>query len=457
MSKIFNVRLPNAAKDTYSQEQFDQLVRSLEQVIFQLNNTYTPVTSENSLGALSWFESRGESEVTSIFSSTSLDAFGRLRIGQPYTLFDSQNRYQKDPQFSESLTGSATATHVANESSVDLAVTTASGDKAIRQSFRVFPYQPGKSLMVLATFVMNTGKANLRQRVGYFNADNGVFFQANGTTKSFVLRTKTSGTASDARTVDQANWNGDKLDGSGPSGITLDIAKAQILYMDFEWLGVGSVRCGFVINGQFIVCHTFNNANDLDKVYMTTAILPIRYEIENTGTTASSSTMTQICSTVISEGGYDQKSALTWARMTAATTVGTAFEPLVSIQLKSTALGAVVIPSIFNALPTSSTSDYEVALIKNATLTGASFASLSTNVEFDTAATALTGGTIVQNTYIAGSNQGSGLGSGATDYNFDLQLGVSLAGVSDIYTLAARVLSGTNDIIGSLSYYDLTD
>lgn len=457
MSKINNVRLPNAAQNQYSKEQFDQLVRSLEQIIFQLNNTYTPVTSENSLGALSWFESRGESEVSSIFSSTSLDAFGRLRIGQPYTLFDSQNRYQKDPQFSESLSGSGTATYVANESSVDLAVTTASGDKAVRQSFRSFPYQPGKSLMVLATFVMNTGKANLRQRVGYFNTDNGVFFQANGTTKSFVLRTKTSGTASDARTVDQANWNGDKLDGSGPSGITLDISKAQILYMDFEWLGVGSVRCGFIINGQFIVCHTFNNANDIDKVYMTTAILPVRYEIENTGTTASASTMTQICSTVISEGGYDQKSALTWARMTNATTVSTSFEPLVSIQLKSTSPGAVVIPSVFNAIPIGSVLDYEIALIKNPTLTGSSFASLSTNVEFDTAATALTGGTIVQSTYVSGSNQGSGLGSGDIAYNFDLQLGVSLAGVSDVYTLAARTISGTDDVIGALSFYDLTD
>ena len=461
MSKILNVRLPNAAAQTYSREQFDQLVRSLEQVIFQLNNTYTPITSENTAAAMSWFESRGQTEgdtdMGTVLTPTSLDAFGRLRTGLPYTLFDSQNRYQKDPQFSESLTGSGTATHVANESSVDLAVTTASGDKVIRQSFRVFPYQPGKSLQVLATFVMNAGKTNLRQRVGYFNADNGVFFQFNGTTKSFVLRTKTSGTASDARTVDQADWNGDKLDGTGPSGITLDPAKAQILYMDFEWLGVGSVRCGFVINGTFIVCHTFNNANDLDKVYMTTAILPVRYEIENTGAAASSSTMTQICSTVISEGGYDQKSALNWSRMTSATAVSTSFEPLASIRLKSTALGAVVIPAVYNAMPIGSVLDYEIALIKNPTLTGASFTSLTTNVEEDLSATALTGGTVVQTTYVSGSNQGSGLASGEREYNFDLQLGVSVSGTSDVYTLAARTISGTDDIIGALSFYDLTD
>lgn len=392
------------------------------------------------------------------FSATSLDAFGRLRIAQPYTLFDSQNRYQKDPQFSEELVTSGTATYVANESSVDLAVTTASGSNAVRQSFRSFPYQPGKSLMVLATFVMNAGKDNLLQRVGYFNTSNGVFFQFNGTTKSFVLRTNTSGTPSDARTVNQADWNGDKLDGTGASGITLDPTKAQILYMDFEWLGVGSVRCGFVIDGTFYVCHTFNNANDLDKVYMTTAILPVRYEIGNTGVTDSASTLTQICSSVISEGGYDAKSSLLWARRTTVLTgVTTSFVPIVSIRLKSTSLGAIVIPSIFHAIPIGSTLDYELALIKNPTLTGASFVSNSTNVEIDVTATALTGGTIVDLNYTAGSNQGSGTATGDVEYNFDNQLGASISGTSDIFTLAARTISGTDDIIGSMSYYDLTD
>jgi hypothetical protein len=390
---------------------------------------------------------------------TNTDAFGRLRVSEPYTLFDSQNRYQKDPQFNETLTTGGTASFVANESSVDLAVTTSSGSKVVRQTYRVFPYQPGKGLLVLATFVMNEKKAELRQRVGYFNTDNGVFLQVENTGEpQFVLRTNTSGTPSDTRSVAQSSWNGDKLDGTGASGITLDLTKAQILWMDFEWLGVGSVRCGFIIDGQYIVCHTFNNANDIDKVYMTTAILPVRYEIENTGATASASTLTQICSSVISEGGYDQKAIPQWARRTTVlTNVTTTFVPIVSIQLKSTSLGAVVIPSVYHAIPINSTLDYEVVLIKNPTLTGASFTSNSTNVELDVTATALTGGTIVDLDYVSGSNQGSGVVSTGDSYNFDLQLGASLAGVSDIYTVAARTISGTDDIIGSMSYYDLTE
>lgn len=430
----------------YNQTQQTDLIRALRLYFNLLDDYLNQITNELN----------GYMEP---FSATSLDAFGRLRVANPYTLFDSQNRYQKDPQFSESLSGSATSTYVANESSVDLATTTASGDKAIRQTFRVFPYQPGKSLEVLATFVMNAAKTNLRQRVGYFNADNGVFFQVDGTTKSFVLRTNTSGTPSDVRTVNQADWNEDKLDGTGASGLTLDITKAQILYMDFEWLGVGSVRCGFVIDGTFIVCHTFNNANDIDKVYMTTAILPVRYEIENIGPTASASTLTQICSSVISEGGYDQKSTLSWARRSAVLTgVTTSFVPIVSIRLKSTRLGGIAIPSIFNAIPIGSTLDYEVAMIKNPTLTGTpSWSSVSESVEMDEAATGLTGGTVVNSTFVSGSNQGSGLASGDLEYNFALQLGSSLSGVSDIYTLAARTISGTDDIIGALSFYDLTD
>lgn len=391
-------------------------------------------------------------------TNTSFDAFGRLQVSEPYTLFDSQNRYQADPQFDTALTGSGSTTYLANESTVSLNVTNASGDAVVRQSYRVFPYQPGKGLQVLATFVMNAGRTNLIQRIGYFNTQNGVFFQQSGALLSFVLRSYISGTASDARTVNQADWNGDKLDGTGDSGLTLDVTKAQILWMDFEWLGVGSVRCGFVINGIFYVCHTFNNANDITSVYMTTAILPVRYEISNSGVTAGSSTLKQICSTVVSQGGYQQKAIPQWARRTTTLTgVSTTFVPIVSIRLKSTALEAVVVPSTYHAIPIGSVLDYEVVLIKNATLTGASWASNSTNVERDVTATAMTGGTIVDLDYVSGSNQGSGVVTTGESYNFDLQLGTSLTGTSDIYTLAARTISGTDDIIGAMSYYDLTD
>jgi hypothetical protein len=396
---------------------------------------------------------------------TNTDAFGRLRVSEPYTLFDSQNRYAADNQFDVSTTGTGTTTFLSNEAAVKMEVTGAGVGSVIRQSFRSFPYQPGKGLLVLATFVMDSSQSlNLTQRVGYYNDNNGVFFQRVDGTYSFVLRSSsipTPGTPSDARTVNQSSWNGDKLDGTGASGYTLDPSKAQILWMDFEWLGVGNVRCGFIINGEYIVCHTFENANDITSVYMTTAILPVRYEIK-TVTTAVAASMKAICCSVVSEGGFEQTSIDHVARRTTILgTIGTTFLPLVSIRLASGRTGAVVLPNRIQVLPTTS-QNYEVALIKNPTLTGATFAATvpsDSNVEFDVAATATTGGTIVQSDYLA-SNAAGGTGSTsfANAYNFDLQLGASIAGVSDIYTVAVRTVSGatTGDAVGSLSFYDLT-
>jgi hypothetical protein len=393
-----------------------------------------------------------------LLSKNNFDAFGRLRVSQPFTLFDSQNRYAADPSFDTSLTGSGTSTFLTNESAVSLAVTTASGDKVIRQTKRYFPYQPGKSLALLMTFVMAAGKANLRQRVGYFDPNNGLFLQRNGTELSFIIRTYTGGSADDTRKVVQSAWNGDPLDGSGASGITLDTTKAQILFADFEWLGVGSVRVGFVIDGQYITAHTFDNANEVTSVYMQTATLPLRIEIENTAATASSSSMKQICSTVISEGGYEQTSVERVARRsTTLTGIGTSFVPLVSIRLASDSLGAVILPKQVRVLPIAN-GDYEIALVRNATLTGASYDTTTfASVDFDVTATAMSGGDIVLNEYATATNQAAAQAQNDLLYNFDMQLGATIAGTSDVYTVAVRILSGTGSAIGSLAFYDLSE
>ena len=395
---------------------------------------------------------------------TNTDAFGRLRVSQPYTLFDSQQRYAADNQFDTSTVNGASTTFLTNESTVQMSVAATTNSEAVRQTFRSMSYQPGKGLLVLATFAMNTPTANIRQRVGYFNTQNGVFFEANGTTLSMVMRSDslpTPGTPSDIRSIPQSAWNGDKLDGTGASGYTLDPSKTQIFWCDFEWLGVGSVRTGFVINGQYIVCHTFNNANDIGSVYMTTAILPVRYEIKNLSN-ATTASMKHICSTVISEGGYEQYSPSHLARRTTKlATIGLTFKPVVSIRLASTALGAVVLPGRMQLLPITS-QNYEVGLFLNGTLTGASWSAVPSdaNVEMDTSATAITGGTLVQTDYVSSS------GSGGTQplvdpagYNWALQLGVSLAGASDVLTLAIRTVDSatpSGDCYGTIAFWDLT-
>lgn len=394
------------------------------------------------------------------FGGNQVDAFGRLRTSEPYTLFDSQSRYAADSAYSFSTASGGTTSFNTNKSSVNLNVTTASGSSAIGQTYRVFPYQPGKSMRVMQTFTMAPGQANLTQRIGLYSTNNGIYLQQAGTVLSFVIRTFTSGSVDNSRDVAQANWNVDKFDGTGPSGVVLDVTKTQIFWMDLEWLGVGNVRCGFVYNGIFYTAHIFQNANTQTAVYMQTAILPLRNEIFTTGATASAATFQQICATVQSEGGYEQISQQYVARPTTQVTVGTSFTPLVSMRLNSSYLGAVVIPASINFLPIGN-GQYEIALIKNATLTGATYASSVSEgqVDVDVAATALTTSStdqIVQNSYSTASNQSQTSVVTGTGYNWDLQLGVSLSNVSDTYTLAARTLSGTNACLGSISFWNLT-
>ena len=438
---------PNLAPQAYFPQYHNQLNNQLRLYLNTLaSNQREIVEFINSLTNLN------------LLSKNNFDAFGRLRVSQPFTLFDSQNRYAADPSFDTSLTGSGTSTFLTNESAVSLAVTTASGDKVVRQTKRCFPYQPGKSLSFLMTFVMAAAKTNLRQRVGYFDSNNGLFLQRSGTELSFIIRSYTGGSVDDTRKVVQSAWNGDPLDGSGASGITLDTTKAQILFADFEWLGVGSVRVGFVIDGQYITAHTFDNANEVTSVYMQTATLPLRIEIENTAATASSSSMKQICSTVISEGGYEQTSIERVARRsTTLTGIGTSFVPLVSIRLASDSLGAVILPKQVRVLPIAN-GEYEIALVRNATLTGASYDTTTfASVDLDVTATAMSGGDIVLNEYATATNQASAQAQNDLLYNFDMQLGATIAGTSDVYTVAVRVLSGTGSAIGSLAFYDLSE
>ena len=388
-----------------------------------------------------------------------VDAFGRLRVSNPLTIFDSKNIMSQNTLFNSTTANGGTVSYTANKSTVNLNVTEAASSKTVRQSNRVMSYQPGKSLLIFNTFVMNEPTTNLKQKVGLFDVNNGIFFTADGTTLKIVRRTFTSGAAVDTE-ISQSSWNGDKLDGTGASGFDLDPATSNILFIDIEWLGVGSVRVGFVINGQLITAHTFNNANSLTTVYMQTANLPIRYEIERAGTlTAGTYTLQQICSSCISEGGYAPKAVeqMIGTASLAGVDLATAgtFYNLATIRIKSSRPYAVIVPAGFIASGISN-SDYEVQLRLNATpSTAFSYSSYSDNVEYDlTGATTISGGTIVATSYIAGKS--SSIASVGDGFNFDYQLGQTIAGVSDTLTLCAKAAANNDDVLGTIKWYDLT-
>jgi hypothetical protein len=341
----------------------------------------------------------------SFANTPNIDAFGRLRVSEPFTLFDSSHRFADNGLWSTATATGGTTTFNSAQGLIDLAVTAASGSEVVRETTKVFSYQPGKSLLVLSTFVMSAAKTNLRQRVGYYGAQNGYYLELNGTTVSFVERSFVTGGVVNTP-VAQASWNVDKMDGSGPSGITLDLTKAQILFMDLEWLGVGTVRIGFVVNGNFYVCHKFHHANLIASTYITTASLPLRYEITNTGATSGASILKQICSTVLSEGGYELRGAqqaigtpITTPKTL--TTAGT-FYPIVSIRLKSTRLDGIAVATALSAIGNTA-ANFNWQVVSGGTTTGGTWVSAGTNscVEYNITGTSFsfTGARVIASGY----------------------------------------------------------
>lgn len=244
----------------------------------------------------------------------SIDAFSRQRVSDPETLFDSKQTLDNQPLIwgDQEVSGSGTSsTHSALTASTVLAVSASTAGTRIRQTFRRFNYQPAKSQLVFMTVTLGEtgGGAGIQRCSGLYDDNNGIFFRDNEGTVEAVVRSKATGSVVD-NAVAQSAWSEDTMDGSGdvnnPSGITFDGTKSQIIFFDFEWLGVGSVRMGFVVDGALHIVHKFHHANKAAGVYLSSPCLPLRYEIINDGTGAASD-LECICASVISEGGHNPK------------------------------------------------------------------------------------------------------------------------------------------------------
>lgn len=270
-----------------------------------------------------------------------LDAFNRLRVSQGFTLADYKATYSASTEMLTKKSGSGTVAHQANLAAVRITNSTGATDYIYRQSRMYHTYQPGKSQLILFSFNMYGPQANAKKRIGYYDDRNGVFFQLAGDgTLSFVQRSYVTGSTVDSPIVPQSQWSVDKCDGTGPSGFDLNITKTQLLFIDFQWLGVGRIRIGFVHNGEFIVAHEFYHSNILATPYWNQPSLPIRYEITNSGVLAQTTYMDAICATVIAEGGYAE-TGYDYAASSGIRAVGSVPStlPLIAIRLKDSLSG----------------------------------------------------------------------------------------------------------------------
>jgi hypothetical protein len=395
-------------------------------------------------------------------TGVAVDAFGRARMSTPLTLFDSSHRYKDNGLWATANTANTSVAFSANEGLINLTLSNGTANSEIvRETTKVMSYQPGKSLLSMNTFVMSPAKTNLRQRVGYFGANNGIFLEKSGSTVSFVERSSVSGSVVDTPAA-QETWNYDRLDGTGPSKLTLNLNQAQIFWTDVEWLGVGSVRCGFVINGQMIHCHSFHHANILSSTYITTASLPLRYEIKNTGTVSGGSTMKQICSTAISEGGYelrgDQKAVGTPVQTPKNLATAGTYYPVVSLQLKSANLDAIAILTAISVLGINSNPcSVGWQIIRGGTLTSPSWTPSEGSVEYDMSATGISGGQVMAQGYVGITNQSSQTIDILKEALFKFQLQRNgLTGTPEPLTIALSASVNTVDCLASVDWEEIS-
>jgi len=390
----------------------------------------------------------------------SIDAFDRLRVSEPFTIFDSKQLHDKQPLFwDESIGGSATSVHSSADANVVMTVTASASDYVIRQTKQRFNYQPGKGQLILLTFLAIT-QTGVRKRIGLFDGtgvnyltpNNGIFFENDEGTLSFNIAKNGSVT----ETVTQANWNYDKLDGTGFSGETLDISATQICIIDYEWLGVGRVRVGFVINGIIRYCHYFNHANDntFTSVYMSTPNLTLRYSIESDGTGAGS--MTHICSTVMSEGGIEKTGVLRSTESATAfvTGYGANKYALLGIRLKTAYKDISVIPeSVQLIIGTNDAFKWELHL--NPVVAGTFTYNDKTNSAIQEAQGVLAN-TITTDGIILTAGGGAQTSRGAeASLETALRIGTSIAGVQDTLVLVFRPFTTNVSVWATMNYREL--
>ena len=404
----------------------------------------------------------------------SLDMFGRQRTSNPFSLNVGKQAFDSGPLvFDTAATGSGVVTYVQNEASTRLTVGAAVGT-AIRQTHLYQNYQPGKSQLAYITFHVDAAvhdTPGYRFRVGYFDAGNGFFLELIGggpPTVNFVLRTNATGGVT--QTIPQTAWNFDRLDGTSsamnPSGKLLNLAdRSQVLVIAFEALFTGTGVMGFFIDGRIVPCHFFDFANENPNgvVYMQTANLPVRWELEATAPTGGTGTVNAICCSVISEGGEEQIGNFRSANRGASEkTINTGIlEQVIAIRL-GTAAGItgrepVVLTSLSAMIDSAGRFCWEIR--RNPAVTGAAVwqSIVSSPVEFDIAETAAGTRVVSVGQIIASGYAGGAAGANITQSGLQsilTRLGSDIAGVRDTLVLAVRSIDSNEQYVGGLNWFE---
>ena len=293
--------------------------------------------------------------------------------------FATYNNSKDTDIWDELLTGTSSSTLDTYLGMVKLEVGPNVGDEVIRQTKRVQGYIPGRQGEVSMTLLLGTPDPGIRRRFGMFTELNGFFFEDSGDgTYRCVLRRDTSGgVLVESYTRDE--WNVDKLDGTGPSGIVANPENIQHMSIEYEWYGAGMIEWNFVIDNNKFPIHRILHANRQSHTWAAKASLPIRIELTNVTGAAGIHTFYQGAHSLSVEGTANilgrQKSISTPVTGKTLTTANT-FYPIVAVRLKATALDSVIVPDEFTGATLDNTSIF-IRTMLNANVVGGTWVSYS--------------------------------------------------------------------------------
>jgi hypothetical protein len=424
-------------------------------------DNYVLISDSTSSTGLKWVK------LTDILAGMgTIDTFGRLRISENRTLFTSQYTQNKSPEkYNEIISNaSGSASSVFNSTTASVSMNVGKNDFIIRKTRRNMVYYPGKSQQILVSGIMSI-QTNVTKRMGYYSSNftspyaprNGLYFETSGGNIFACIVNNGSITA-----IQQSNWNNDKLDGTGTSGIVLDPTKTQSFYIAFSWIS-GQVDFGFYFGNQLIIAHSYVHTNAATFNFMATPNLPITTEIRGANINGTSGSLVHICSSVSTEGGDDSLlDPFSSGRFINNNADGELNNPstsrinaLISIKIKNNVEGAVAFIKSFSSVVDG---DHEIGIfvyLNPVFNNPISFTSTDTNsiVEFNNSTQnntwIVSAERILYRTYSGRSNQ---ISSNLLDTPLPLTMGIN--GVGDVISIGVTT-ENTSDVYGSFNWVEV--
>ena len=398
---------------------------------------------------------------------TVTDMTNRIRVAIANQILETTWQYDLLPRiYSTSVTGAGTVTAPAqtDPAYAKIATTTASGDLAVLQTKRFLIYQPFRTHILTMGMILGQGKTNLVKRFGQFSNFNGWYFEQSGSNFYVGYRNNSfevSGTI-DTK-IERASWNIDKLDGTGPSGLDIDtdLHNALTFYIEFVWHGTQGIIWGIQYFDRQFAVHRLIWSTTANKPFVRSALLPVRYEMENTGAVASASTWFVGPNSFNIEGGEERKGQrFTASNATTSKLVNNTTTPTLILAVRpkeffnSVRNRGTIIPLEYSVL---TDNDIFVEILIQSIVTGGTWISVdNTSIsEYNTTFTSISGGYVVGGGYAGAAGNVAGSLANTFEANAFVCQDALNSNAQLAIVIRARKLGNNADVYGQLKWKEV--